>query len=580
MLGAPQELPPIFPSWTSSYRSEEWPSNRNAASVDADTSLVQGGVCLTVDEPNCSAVARLLADRAGRRLVVSGADQWSGAVRAALEAADGPVAMILPLWGKDGALDPTLLDTTISAARVADPWSEGAPWGLVTGPRPTELSVLAAKALLPDAALRAWSYAPSALCLLDGSGRAPLPRWPRSIGSPGLSLFDSTNLDAATTAELLHRYWSALVFVGHGRSYCACDGFLCGARALDDQGTVPRTTCGMGLDCVDAHFPRIDPRRYAASLLVLDTCGAVNPAAVTWPTVPALAVHASLGAARGVVASDTNTVHGDPLDALRAFRSTPTLGAATRRFNRSRRPGNVPAPYVLIGDPGVACPPGWRAWDLPVSATATAFPASSIHVRRPPSVGSEGAAAALEATLSRSPPSAWPWELWGVQSMGADIDKGSCPVCGRTPTVVRRYVSYGEPRSWRECLRCAIVSDPADGVAGQLRLDGPDRLAVGERATATVRLLCTPGAGACALFVSTYDHGVLITPSTALIGGHAGGTVDFQLVLPVRPPVAHIYFLRAVAVVDERWLWASRPLVLGGQQPNTPEGRGLLDSEC
>jgi hypothetical protein len=171
-------------------------------------------------------------------------------------------------------------------------------------------------------------------------------------------------LCSTLSQRVCERRWSALVMIGHGRSYCGLAGHLCGARPLHVAPDAPAPRCVEGLACVSPAdglrepgvpgFPRIDPRRYDAPIMVIDTCVAGGWASPEWDTgTPAIAIHAFTGAASAVVCSDFSTISSaiDEAEPFAALHEAATIGEAVARLNRAREGEVEGVVRYLLGDP-------------------------------------------------------------------------------------------------------------------------------------------------------------------------------------------------------------------------------------
>jgi hypothetical protein len=336
-----------------------------------------GQVCVSFPDPYCEAVSRLLCKQTGKTLsICSEPSQWEQLVRdSVLDPAATSLTFVLPLWRPgDRGLDPTWLARTLSLVRQLWPETHGPTWGILTGPDENSLSLLASKAVLQNEIIARYRDAPVGLVnptvtrRADGSPNLPLPSWPSVGQDASLQFVDVHELDHGMADRLAEQAWSMLMFQGHGRSYCACKGFLCGARRLDESPDLRPAQCVLGFTCADPAWLQVDPRRYDSPILVLDTCGAANWGSAVWQTgIPSLGFFALAGAASAVIVSDgVTTAHESDLgwvDMLHALSTGATIGECTALLNRARRNGNVSMPYFLLGDPDiVAGPQRWPNW--------------------------------------------------------------------------------------------------------------------------------------------------------------------------------------------------------------------------
>lgn len=275
--------------------------------------------------------------------------------------------------------DPGPLARVLLAIREA--WANGtvASWGVLTGTDDAALSRSAARAVLAGAI--ASHYSGYGIAILDGDdeeGRGqPFTPWrangAEADGAHGcVQRVALSGMTRESLGEFRRQSWSAIVVRGHGRSYCACNGFLCGARRPEDDAEAPLSSCVLGFSCADASYLQNDPRTLDSAVGVFDTCGAANWASPVWQTgIPALAFLAVEGSFSSVIASDgiTQSRGRDAGEVLHCLDSAGTLGEATALLNRVRAEQNVCMPYFLLGDPDAPC--GSRRWPF-LSETARA----------------------------------------------------------------------------------------------------------------------------------------------------------------------------------------------------------------
>jgi hypothetical protein len=512
-------------------------------------------LCLAVDIPGVVETAGAFAAARARRLVIAGTVDWEAAVRDAITADLRSLTFVVPAWRGD-RLDATLLERTLRAVRRAVERSSGvaAPWGILTGADPRSLSLAASEAMA--AANAPPPQGPTAIVMSDAS-------WLPAAGELRLPDGVSIGTPATLGGKLLETRWASLCFVGHGRSYCACDGWLCAARSHVGSPHVRLDGCINGYDCVDPDFERVDPRRYDADLMVLDTCGALNLSAATWDGGYApVALLAAQSRALAVIASDGLTQGGSPSDLVAAL-AEPTMGGVALRLNALRRGHNLPCAYALLGDPVM---PRMPLQSDDMHAASRPRPAPSLALSR----GHDAhlpAVVQLTRTVSGGAPGFWPWDLWDAGETTVDAWGVRCPVCGRAVATQRGYTASGDqPRIFTECARCGLVADlPHDSAYG-IELAAPQHLAAGRRATVDVRITGLRPAqhirGGVTVTVSGRFSRVQVTPTIVPIGTlRACAPVTFALHAdPTARP--HLYYVRAIARVDELWLWASRPLAV------------------
>jgi hypothetical protein len=166
----------------------------------------------------------------------------------------------------------------------------------------------------------------------------------------------------------------------------------------------------------------------------------------------------------------------------------------------------------------------------------------------------------------------WPYRMWSVGGFVGEHSPLGCPNCGVAPTLLRRYTALpaSEREQW-ECVQCTLIQDrplTPDGPAIHFRL--PDQIHVGETATAEFELDNRHGStlriGAAIVQVDMLGHGVIARPTTPVeltIPPGQLGVARFELSLPNPPPIAHLYWARALALLDGEWFLASRPVRVG-----------------
>lgn len=389
VLGAEFE-PRGFPSGTAVLDPGGWPGEAKAAPPP----VAGSSVVVALAEPLCAAVGRLLAVTGHRTLMTVANDAELGAaVDGWLDADDGgSIALVLPGWNGSGRPTSTWLRAALRQLRARRERLANRSIGLLTAARPTDLSALAAKSVLGAEVAAAYRESPSCLFSTfdDPAVRtAPLARWTAGAAASPLMLVDESHIADGTATDAMAQRWNALVFKSHGRPYCASRGYLCGARSLDVDPATPAEHCVLGMSCVSAAFPRLDPRRLDGSVLVLDACGAGSWASPVWEWgVPSLAFHAVAGAPSAVITGDHVTMNrsGDFADVFWALASAATMGEAVARLNWVRRcAGRPPAlDYFLLGDPDLpAGPARWPAWAGP-AGTSTPYTRIALADREPP----------------------------------------------------------------------------------------------------------------------------------------------------------------------------------------------------
>lgn len=357
-------------TWTAGSPTVEWPEVANDR------------WCVALDHPVCLALARFLADATGRRLLVFDAESWEASLDERL--ASEPVAslaFVVPLWTGDDVLDSHWLGRVLALVRARHARLAHVAWGIVTGVDPSALSRVVAKAILQPEIIASYADAPAGMYVSGSAaslGTALAPMGPRANEGPQapLQFIDEDHVRAGTSVEVGQRPWSLLFFRGHGRSYCVCEGHLCGARPLATSPTLPALRCVQGMTCANPSddfyrpgmraFPRIDPRCYDTPLLLIDSCQSGGWSSSDWAAgTPPVAVHAASGAPSAVMSSDyaTMSTGAAHTEVFQVLWSAPTIGEAIARLNRARPSAVAEFPYYLLGDP--ECPVGrsrWSGW--------------------------------------------------------------------------------------------------------------------------------------------------------------------------------------------------------------------------
>jgi hypothetical protein len=332
-------------------------------------------VCLFVNDPVCQTLATYLAAATGRRVVGTSATDFDRTVEGLLDKVSS-LTLFVPLWCADG-LDPFWLARVLLLMRRFAHRTARLSWGVLTGATPDAASRLVAKAMLQPAIIAEYHKAPT--CVVTTASRASVGSSLPSPGVDGMAPIQHVDLDdilAKRATRILNQRWSLMFFTGHGRSYCGSQGFLCGARRLEDAADAAITQCLLGMECAspadDAWapgvpgFPRIDPRRYDTAFMVNDACGMGGWAFPSWDAgIPSVSFHGAAGAASAVITGDQVTMHqpGSLTDVLWALNTARTAGEATARLNHVRPEAAAALPYYLIGDPEVPCgPTRWHGW--------------------------------------------------------------------------------------------------------------------------------------------------------------------------------------------------------------------------
>ena len=308
---------------------------------------------------------------------------WEAGVDALLERSDpASLTFVVPLWsGAVQRLDPRWIGRVLTYVRGRSERFAGRAWGLLPGVDAAALSLAVARAILAEAIVAAYAREPAAMFVTSRAEAvgSQLPGMPADVSahrSLPLQLVDLDHVCAETSLAVCERRWSALYMSGHGRSYCGQLGHLCGARALSVAPDAPAPHCVGGLACVSPvdglrvagqpAFPRIDPRRYDAPIMILESCVAGGWASPEWSQgTPAIAIHAFAGAASAVICSDFATMvsAADHVEPLAALRDAATIGEALARLNGGQPEDMGGVVRYLIGDPELRLDfPGWAGW--------------------------------------------------------------------------------------------------------------------------------------------------------------------------------------------------------------------------
>jgi hypothetical protein len=329
-------------------------------------------LCVSLREPACQAIGTYLAGETGRTLLLVDAPTFARALDEALELKPISLTLIVPGWCPDGTPDSTWIARSLIEIRRRGDRVRHLPWGLLTGAHPSAASLLAAKAILQKEIIAAYSQEPALVFTTATREYVGSTLPPPGAGSP-IQHIDATGIRNKTAVNIIDQRWSLIFFSGHGRSYCGCQGYLCGARRLDLDPASVAERCVLGMDCASpadnawAHgfpaFPRIDPRRYDTPFMVMDACGAGAWAFPTWQQgIPSVSYHAAAGAPSAIITGDQVTMHqaGSFSDVLWALTSARTAGEAVACLNDVRKEAAAEWPYYLVGDPELPC--GSRRW--------------------------------------------------------------------------------------------------------------------------------------------------------------------------------------------------------------------------
>ncbi len=327
--------------------------------------------CISTNDPTCRAAATLLSSLSGRRLktIVDDADFERELAGVYEIEATGSVTLVVPGWTRDPARSTSeWLRRSLAFLRANKSSVGNRPFGILTAPTAAALTHLVAKALLQHGVMKRYEAFPGLFLTTDSyaKGSSPIPHYDASHSDRPLQMFDKSSIDSLEVLRLTELSASVMVVSSHGRSYCAADGLLCGARQISSSPDAEIQQCVMGMACVDPKYQRIDPRRYDAPVMVFDACGTANWASPVWETgLPSVAYHALAGPASAVLVSDGLTlVRGEcNIDIFWALLTSSTLGEAATRLNSVRRHAAVEYPYFLLGDPEIISGSGrWRDW--------------------------------------------------------------------------------------------------------------------------------------------------------------------------------------------------------------------------
>lgn len=388
-----------FPSGTRVVLAEAL--NPQVLTRSAGLSLDPRRLCLSASDPICSALSECLARATGRTLKIVPPDRWAETLEQSVHAGLQSLTLVVPMWGKDNGYDPWWIGESLRVMRSLSTEIRSLSWGLLTSIEPFSMSLLVAKSLLQESIIQAFSDTPG--CVFTTGTReaeqSALPPMQPECKAP-LQHVDASHIADRSALQILPKRWSMMLFFGHGRAYCGCQGYLCGARHLSDDPGFRCEKCVHGLDCaspVDGAwgegmlaFPRIDPRRYETPFMVIDACGSGTWAVPGWTdgsygrdsALRGMAFHALAGAPGAVLTSDSITVHrpGSFKDVLWALSSGATAGNAAALLNGARPQAAGPFPYFLLGDPELmAGHARWPNWSSP----------ATVDARKPTEAGGE-----------------------------------------------------------------------------------------------------------------------------------------------------------------------------------------------
>lgn len=325
----------------------------NGSSTVVKEPLVRGrvgGLCLTADDPVCLAAARLLTGFTARTLVQCERSRVAEELASRLAAAGTTsVTVFVPYWDPNRQTTSTgLLLDVVTTIREAIAAGLDVRCGIMTGADAGALTMAVAKTLLHRGVAERYSGRAAVMLTPDqGMGDKVLPRWNRASPDP-VCVMDEDTLDVDSLEE--HSF-SALIFRGHGTSFCACHGYLCTARALSDDLEQAVTSCHGGLDCFERSYGRMDPREYDTAVIMLNSCNAttVDPI-LTRMGVPPVALHAAAASPSAVFTTHTMAYSGSELDVAAALGPADTAGDAVARLNEFFKQAHSSAIFYLLGD--------------------------------------------------------------------------------------------------------------------------------------------------------------------------------------------------------------------------------------
>jgi hypothetical protein len=310
-------------------------------------------ICLVAAvDPVVLAAGELLAARTGRQLRKVTLETLDEALDAAVKEDVRSIALIAPGWDGTGRASSDWLRAIVHFARDRRGFGEVRS-GLVTAPTPAALTRLIARTLSDASTLSTEGAARVTVAsFIDDALTRLLPG--RDEASAGLAVADRRHVASGCFESLTLGRHAAIVFRGHGRSYCALDGYLCGARSPAEDHRSNLKGCIAEMSCQAPSFAQIDPRNYLTPVMVLDCCGAANATAPNWDFgLPSLAFHALCGAAVAVIASDGVTMGGadELVDVLAALAHGERLSDGVALLNKQRCHASANTPFLLLGDP-------------------------------------------------------------------------------------------------------------------------------------------------------------------------------------------------------------------------------------
>jgi hypothetical protein len=336
-------------------------------------------IVIALEDGFCNAVAKLLAVRSGRLLVDTKAGHWMTVLDAAIATKElRSLTFVFPSWNERGKPHPGWLRRVLGAMRARQKDTRTIAWGVLSAADPVTLSRLVAKALLEPEITAAYVKATTLMFSVNKASELGLnlPPPDKDKQAP-IVLFDRANILSGGIDTIIDRPWNLVFFHGHGRSYCACSGYLCGARKPADPADAELSACIGGMDCANPTpnllgdgvppFPCVDPRRYDAPVMLVSCCNSGGWYTEDWENGHTnIAFLALAGAPSAVITSNYTTIErpGETVELLYAFGENTTLGAAVAAINQRREIRDGEFPYYLIGDPECPAAPrtsGWRA---------------------------------------------------------------------------------------------------------------------------------------------------------------------------------------------------------------------------
>ncbi|PRQ00493.1 hypothetical protein [Enhygromyxa salina] len=426
--------------------------------------------------------ARLLARASGRCLIVLEPGREGPSLDEVFARAPSLVSLTfaVPAWGDDGRPNPTRLFDLLRRAREHHTQLCDRPWGVITGADPLSFTRVIAKSIMGPEIAAAYAAAQS-LVFTTGSASSnwislpPFDPEAQNTDAP-LLVVDDALVASKAALEVVARRWSLLFFKGHGRPYCACQGYLCGARSLVRSPTEPSERCVLGMDCASPRdgsyrpgfpaFPRVDPRRYDAPVVVMDCCGTGNLSSPVWGSgVPTVSFHALAGSASAVITGDQVTMvrSGSYLDVLWALHTSATLGEAVVRLNEVRPDANAKLPYFLLGDPElVAGATRWPGW-VAEAARRDATRPDTLSFGLPASGATPFVRAVLSdaaSTPSRDAAWTWTWTWFTSIEREAGVELGK-PRAFRTSVGDELWLDLTRAKTDDHCIELRVEPRPS-----------------------------------------------------------------------------------------------------------------------